>query len=375
LTLTLFFGALVRGAQDDRREPSAQPAPMLERMSRETQALYEFVRPGLVRVELPPPKWMLALGEQDNPLNRWPLDAKVREALQAEQGKVSAGQVKTSISPSTQGANPATQPGEQTRWQRTLVQRPDGGFELVAPESAPDDGIIGAITAPRSLGVVYDDRGHIVLPVYVDKESVDEQRPLTVIGMDGGASAARFVGSDRQTNLTVLKLEKPLGRVVPFAGAKPTDGALVMMLAQGGDGGRLAVWARGQQDRGIAVSVEGNVTGFARYGQFLGADLARPVIDQLISHGTVRRARLGVLVTESEAPDGRRAMHVDQVKPGSAAEAGGLRTGDYIFSVAGAAVDDLPNFAAIISSRQGPTAVQVLRNGQVVELKVDLRQK
>jgi PDZ domain len=360
--------------QQARPTPSEQPAPMLERINAETQALYEHVRPGLVRVQLPLPKWMEQLGQQDNPINRWPLDPQVRETLESQQGKLATGQMQTIITPTTE-PSASTQPGDadQQRWQRTVVQRPDGTIELVAPNAAPDDGVIAAIIAPRSLGIIYDDQGHIVVPRYVEKETVDDQHPLTVFGLAGGAAVARFVGSDRQTNLTVLKLEKPIGKAAPFVGSRPTDGSLVMLLAQGGDAGRLVVWTRAQQEQGVIVGVDGNIAGFARYGQFLDARICKPVIDQLIAKGSVSRASLGVLVTEGEAPDGRMAMHVDRVKPGSAAEQAGIREGDYILSLSGSAVDDLPSFAAAISAQNGTTKIQILRGSELIELQADLR--
>jgi len=366
-----------------RPTPSEQPAPMLERINAETQALYEHVRPCLVRVQLPVPKWMEKLGQQDNPINRWSLDPEVRQALEAQRQGIATGQMQAIITPSTQPqsqpqSGAATQPtadGEQHRFQRTVVQRPDGSIDFVEPNAAPDNGIVGAIVAPRSLAIIYDDQGHIVVPGYVEPEAVDAQHPLTVFGLAGGAAAARFVGSDRQTNLTVLKLEKPLGKAAPFVASRPTDGALVMMLGQGGDAGRLIVWTRAQQEQGVVVGVDGNVAGFARYGQFLDARICKPVIDQLIANGKVTRASLGVLVTEGEAPDGRMAMHVDRVKPGSSAEAAGVREGDYIVTLAGSAVDDLPSFAAAISAQNGTIKIQILRGSELMEMQVELRPK
>lgn len=349
--------------------PSEHPAPMLERINQDTEALFECVRPGLVRVVLPVPKWMTELGSKDNPLNQWDIDPKVRDTL--GDGK----SVNTVITPTSNPTTtaPSTQPAE--RWQLTMVQRPDGSIEYVAPNAAPYDAVIGAIVAPRTLGIVYDDDGHIVIPVFVEKEVVDPQHPLVVVALAGGAAKAKFVGSDRQTNLTVLKLEKKIGRRARFSGQRPNDGSLVLMLSQGGDGGRLGVWTRTQQERAMVVDVCGQVSGFARMGQFLDAELARPVIDQLIKYGEVHRALLGVLVTEAEAPDGRRAMHVDQVAKDSAAQAAGIQEGDFILSLAGNPVDDLPNFAAAISAGKGPTEIQILRGEQTLQIQVDLQVK
>jgi hypothetical protein len=312
---------------------------------------------------------MEQLGGPDNPLSK--LDPQVRDKLDGN-----TGQMSTVITPGTQPSStaaPATQPAD--RWQLSVVQRPDGTLEYVAPNAAPFGSVIGAIVAPRALGIVYDDHGHIVVPVYLAKESFDTQQTLTVVAHAGGASKAKFIGSDQQTNLTVLKLEKPLGRIAQFAGKKPADGSLLLMLSQSADGGRLGVWTRAQQERAMIVDVYGRVTGFARMGQFLDAELARPVIDQLIKYGEVHRARLGVLVTEAETPDGTRAMHVGQVESGSPAHNVGIREGDFILSLAGNPVDDLPNFAAVISAGNGPTAIKILRGDKTFEVQVDLRPK
>jgi len=92
----IVFSIAAPSIAQDRGTPSAQPAPTLERINQETQALFETVRPGLVSVQLPVPKWLSALGERDNPINKWQLDPEVREALEAQQSK---GQVNAVISP------------------------------------------------------------------------------------------------------------------------------------------------------------------------------------------------------------------------------------------------------------------------------------
>jgi len=97
----VLIGCGIALARPEQQEPSAQPAPTLERINNETQALYEFVRPGLVRVELPVPKWMTELGSRDSLLNKWDLDPKIRDTIG------SVGPVNTVITPTTQpNANP-----------------------------------------------------------------------------------------------------------------------------------------------------------------------------------------------------------------------------------------------------------------------------
>jgi S1-C subfamily serine protease len=188
-------------------------------------------------------------------------------------------------------------------------------------------------------------------------------------------TTAKFVGSDRQTNLTVLKLESSIGRPVHLTGSRPSDGSLVMVLSPAGDSGKLGVWTGGQQDRGIVVAMDGSVAGFARYGQFLSGAFAKPVVDQLIQFGRVKRATLGVLVEETETPDGGRGMRVDRVAPDSPAGQVGVRPGDFILSMGGAPVGDLPSFAAAIAARDGETELQILRGEKTFTVTVVLHPK
>ncbi len=352
-------------------QPSRSISPLLQQLNSETQSLFETVRPGLVRVQLPTPKWLAQLGDIDSALDKYNLDPSLREKLRVERNRAFiGGQVQAYIAPSTQPGSPD---GPQL-----MFQRPDGGFEVIAPSAISAgayDSVANALALPRTLGLVFDDGGHVVIPVYIDPNALDETRSLVVAGFRGeGATRATFVAADRQTNLTVLKLDHAIPSASParFAGVRPADGSLVMMLAVGGENGKLAVWTRGQQERGVVITVDGNIAGFARQGNFLDAQVARPVIEQLIQNGKVRRATLGVLVTESESPDGRRAMHVQHIKPGSAADAAGLREGDYILTLAGAPVENLANFAAAISARDGDTQIMILRDGKSVELTAKL---
>jgi S1-C subfamily serine protease len=71
-----------------------------------------------------------------------------------------------------------------------------------------------------------------------------------------------------------------------------------MMLNPNSGSGRVQLWTGGERDFGVVVSMDGSVAGFARYGQFLAASTARPVIRQLIEIGKVQRAILGLRLTE-----------------------------------------------------------------------------
>jgi S1-C subfamily serine protease len=172
---------------------------------------------------------------------------------------------------------------------------------------------------------------------------------------------------------------------VELSRARPDDGSLVLYLAPNDGSGRLGLWTGGSSDAGIVYSTDGRVAGIARYGQFLSGSACRLIADQIIRHGSVKRATLGVIISEIRQDDPlrqqtpvlgtRTAMRVDQVMSGSAAERAGLRQGDLLLALAGESVSDIPSLAAAIAARSGQTRLQVLRDGRIIEIAVDLQPK
>jgi hypothetical protein len=380
------------GAADEKPSappPHAQPAPTLQRLSAETQSLYDVVRPGIVRVQLPPTHWPQA-ATAENPLDKWKekLSPEVRQRIaEAQARSATTGE---NVGVSTEIRPVAPQPTTQPQAGGTLVapiprlqvsQRMDGGLELLPfsesdapPSDAPQYDAQMPNVSLKVIGLLINDKGHVLVPLYIDRAALGEET-LRVSTGDGKVSSATLVGSDRQTNLTVLKIADPVGKPVRITAGRPDDGSLVMVLSPGGDAGKLSVWTGGQQDRGIVVTMDGGVAGFARYGQFLCGANAQPVVDQLVQHGRVRRATLGVLVEETETPDFRRAMRIEKVVPDTPAEKVGLRDGDYILSMGGAPVSDLPSFAAAIAAREGQTELEILRGEKTFKVTVVLTVK
>jgi S1-C subfamily serine protease len=109
------------------------------------------------------------------------------------------------------------------------------------------------------------------------------------------------------------------------------------------------------------------------------------VAEQIIRHGSVPRATLGVIITQlprgdpatpagaSDGPGG--TLRVDQVMQGSAADVAGIRSGDFLLTLAGEPAGDIPSLAAAIAARSGATEVRLLRGGKVVTVTVDLQPK
>lgn len=346
------------------------PSPLLEQISRESQALYESVRPGLVIVQLPQPKWLGALMDANSPIRKWDdkLDPEVRAKLEAELKMAGSRFVEAQVQPTTQPADGSENP---LRFQ--ILPRPDGTFDIQAARGDASPQTVSTF-GPRSIGLVVDDAGHIVVPVYIDRDDVGDA-PLKVYYGLGTAAPAKFVGSDRKTGLSVLKLDKTGIKPVNLSGKRPAEGSLVMVLATSGEGGQLLVWTGGIQENTIVVSCDGAIAGFSRVGQFLAGEHARPIVKQLITHGVVKRAQLGVYIRQVEGPSGKPVVGIEDVEPGSVADKAGLKRGDIILSLADQPVADVPSFAATIAMQDGQTSLQLLRNGETQTVTVELHPK
>src|SRR5439155_2283892 len=85
--------------------------------------------------------------------------------------------------------------------------------------------------APNNVGLVIDSAGHVMVPLFLEKETVGDGVRVSV--GDGPVESATFVASDRQTNLTVLKLPETSGEraAIHLADARPAEGSLVLLLA------------------------------------------------------------------------------------------------------------------------------------------------
>lgn len=392
--------------------PVGEPAPpgrsraALEQLNRETQALYAEVQPAVVRVQLPTPRWVSEATAEGSPLQKYKdLDPQVRRQLQQQLEQQRQPPPAGGDGPGAPPTAPTTRPPGAAS---DAHVRARGRIIVVPPLpppalGAPRDAVLGgrmewgaatpppASFAPNQVGLVLDDAGHVLVPLYVERETC-AGRPVMVAGHDGRVREAAFVGSDRPTNVTVLRLTEAAGTPVRAGPGgrindRPADGSLLLYVSLADGSGRLGLWdgSAPPADAGAAFRIDGHFAGVARYGQFLSARACRLIADQLIRHGAVRRATLGVAVTEVRTDDPLRrqlgvqgaptAMRIEQVMPGSAAEKAGLRPGDALLALAGEAVGDLPTLAAAIAARSGPTELQVLRDGNVIRVEVDLQPK
>jgi serine protease Do len=315
-----------------------------------------------------------------------------------------AEQVKPSVVYIRSGRRPTTR--EQPR-----MQVPPGferffrDFPPLQPEPRFQEG--------QGSGFIVSKDGYILTNNHV----VDGSDQVTVRLLDRREFKAKIIGTDPNTDLAVLKIDAknlvpaPLGsssaaRVGEWvlAVGNPLGDNLTFTVTSGiisAKGRTLAL--PGQSERSIQdfiqtdaainpgnsggplVSVRGEVIGinsaiasqtgfYSGYGFAIPIDLARNVMDQLISSGRVHRAALGVTVQNATANDAAyvglpdiRGVLVQDFTEDSPARKAGIEPGDIIVSVDGKPVEYVGQLQQQVGFRKPgeKVKVQVARKGGV----------
>lgn len=397
-------------------EQSAGTRTLLQQLNEETQSLYREVQACVVRVQLPPPRWAAGpVTDDEMPLEKWAqqLDPTVRGILGVEQKRALKGQpIKLLALVSKALTQPATTPATtqqsigdwtlSTSADDTVIIKPNGNNagvlrmnaaggidrqgQIIAGTGRLDvDVTAGGSFTPNNIGLVLDNQGYVLVPVCVERESFGGEEIKVMVGQ-GQMTTAKFVGSDPQTNVTVLKLTRPLGTPIKPTESRPAEGNLTMFLSPNSGVGRLIIWTNELRDWGVVVSMDGRVYGFTRQGQFLTAAGCKPVVRQLLAAGEVRRAKLGLDIVEVAPGDparenepslgNRPAVRVEEVAPQSPAQRAELKQGDVIVSVNGEVVGDPSSFAAAITGDDpsAPVKVIVLKQGAERTIAIKLAQ-
>ncbi|MDP9172594.1 MAG: S1C family serine protease [Planctomycetota bacterium] len=339
----------------------ATTRPLFTELNEETQSLFKQVSSTIVRVQLPAEN-NIFVGE--NPLDKWGsrIDPAARQRLEqmlqhAPASTFVRAEIRPSTTPSVAGANPSSGEGQHI--------------------------IVLQLTrfVPNSMGIVFDDEQHVLVSRFVDKSAFTGPVPLVLA--DGRLGQARFVASDRQSDLTVLQLVGVKGTPADLTDAKPPAGTFLLVMSLNPAMNRLAVWEGWEPDVAALVTIDGKIAGFTNAGQYMSAMACHPAVNDLIEHGVVQRAFLGVAIEMVGPGDPQRsadpelgaspALRVRGVINGSAAMRAGLQPGDLILSLAGQSVGDGAAFATAIANRRGETPIAILRNGQKQKLTADLR--
>jgi serine protease Do len=228
--------------------------------------------------------------------------------------------------------------------------------------------------------MVLNRHGDILLPLFVDAAYVDV---LQVSVDDHDVTPARVRATDQKTGLTIVRMGEPRGIPLRLADARPAMGSTVLLMSLTRRTVRLAVWAGGQDESGILFTSGGELAGIVRNGHTLYPATFMPIVEQLLTTGEVRRAKLGIVIHEVPLDDPQRlkfralgartAVQVEEVLPDSAAARAGLERGDVILALAGEPVSDTPTFAAALGNRRGRTELSIVRDGERLTVAVDLQ--
>src|SRR5215218_6067864 len=262
-------------------------------------------------------------------------------------------------------------------------------------------------------GFIVSKDGYILTNNHV----VEGSDQVTVRLLDRREFKAKIVGTDPNTDLAVLKIDAknlaaaPLGKSSTsrvgewvLAVGNPLGDNLTFTVTSGiisAKGRSLAL--PGQSDRSIQdfiqtdaainpgnsggplVSVRGEVIGvnsaiasqtgfYSGYGFAIPIDLARKVMDQIISEGRVHRAALGILVRDASVNDAAyvglpefRGVLVQDFTEDSPASKSGLQPGDIIVALDGKLVEYVGQLQQQVGFRTPgeKVKVEVARKGGV----------
>ena len=273
---------------------------------------------------------------------------------------------------------------------------------------------------PRNVPVESLGSGFIVQPdgvILTNAHVVRNATHVTVKLADNREYRAKVVGLDKSTDVAVLKIDArdlPTVRLgnsnnlqvgdyvlalgAPYGLTETASAGIVSAIGRelpdnqyvpfiqtdvavnpGNSGGPLF------NEHGAVVGINSQI--YSNTGGFEGVSFAVPIDvaihdeQQILAHGKVEHARLGVevqAVTQAlarsfnlNAPQGAL---VAQVEPNSPAERAGIKTGDVILRLNGQPVSDSGSLAAQIGMMEPGTAVtlDIWRNGKTFSEKVTL---
>jgi len=236
--------------------------------------------------------------------------------------------------------------------------------------------------------------------------------------VDGDQIDAELIGDDPATDLALLKLKSrdlPIARIgdsqalrvgqlviaigIPLGLGTIVSTGVVSVLGRSmrGSEGRLienivqhAVPINPGNSGGPLVDSHGRVVGIntaiitpaQAIGFSVPSDTAQWVIGEIVSHGRVRRRRLGIAATTIRLPKqvvrdldllSDDAIEIVEVETRGPAHATGMRNGDWIVAVEGrivTSVDDVHWLLNLFPASQSLT-ITIIRDSQRVELAIN----
>jgi serine protease Do len=264
-------------------------------------------------------------------------------------------------------------------------------------------------------GVVVSPDGYILTNNHV----VDGATDVKVSFANKEEYPAKVVGTDKYTDVAVLKIDKKGLATLPFADSSRAEvGDVVLAIGEPFGLGQTVtmgiISAKGRAGLGIerfedfiqtdaainrgnsggalidtrgdlvginTAILSGETGGNQGIGFAIPANMARNIMDQILKKGKVTRGFMGILPQEL-TPDmakafgmpNARGVAVAQVEPHSPAEKAGMKVGDVITAINGNSVEDVNSFRLAVAGFAPGTTVhlKIARSGQNMDIPVTL---
>lgn len=261
-------------------------------------------------------------------------------------------------------------------------------------------------------GVIVASDGYILTNNHV----VQGAESIVIALHDGREVGAKVIGTDPDTDLALLKVDLQDLPALPFNTTNMAVGDVALAIGNPFGVGQTVtqgiISAQGRSGLGIntyedfiqtdaainpgnsggaLIDVNGNLIGintaiFSRSGGNMGigfaipAELAKTVMDSLISHGRVLRGWLGVEIASSgRTANGRESndVFIASIMPDGPADKAGLRRGDQIIEVAGQSVVSANQVIRQIGALapKARTEIIVRRDGKVRKIDVTMGER
>lgn len=258
-------------------------------------------------------------------------------------------------------------------------------------------------------GVIFDAKEGLVL---TNSHVIQRAHEITVSLIDGRSFQAEFVGSDPATDIALIKIPAEQLTALPLAdsdqlrvgdfvvaignpfglGQTVTSGIVSALGRSGlgiegyenfiqtdasinpGNSGGALVNLRGELvGINTAIFSPGQKAGNIGIGFAIPSNMVKQITEQLLEHGEVRRAYLGVQMQDispelAKAFDigSKQGAVVTRIEPGSAAEAAGLQVGDVVVAIDGSKLinaDSLRNTIGLLMVGQS-IQLDIVREGK-----------
>jgi putative serine protease PepD len=220
---------------------------------------------------------------------------------------------------------------------------------------------------------------------FADSGAVKVGDPVMAVGNPLGLSDTVTTGIVSALNRPVRTQQQtqnpdPFGNQTQPADSVVTNAIQTDAAVNPGNSGGALVDANGRVigvTSSIASLGSGGQSGSIGLGFAIPSAEARDVADQLLKSGTVQHAFLGVTLRDGSVQvDGaqRQAAVVQDVTSVSAAAKGGLRSGDSVIAVDGAALEGADSLVARIRALHPGSTVTltVVRGGDKTDVKITL---